>query len=77
MTVGWEFPHNAGGSAQGFSDGAIDTFSGKRLSSLVREVIQTSLDAVDTSTGQPVSVEFTLANVDKDYLSDLDELCAL
>ena len=74
MTVGWEFPHNAGGSAQGFSDGAIDTFSGKRLSSLVREVIQNSLDAVDTSTGQPVSVEFTLANVDKDYLSDLDEL---
>ena len=46
MSIGWQL-HNGGGSAQGFSDGAIDTFAGKRLSSLVREVIQNSLDAVD------------------------------
>ena len=27
MSIGWQFPHNGGGSAQGFSDGAIDTFA--------------------------------------------------
>ena len=58
MSIGWQFPHNGGGSAQGFSDGAIDTFAGKRLSSLVREVIQNSLDAVDRTKGEPVQVIF-------------------
>lgn len=74
MTIGWQFPLNAGGSAQGFSDGAIDTFSGRRLSSLVREVIQNSLDAVDTNAEAPVTVEFSLAHLEKDELSDLQDL---
>ena len=43
--IGWNFPLNNGGLETGFNDAAIDTFAGKRLSSLVREVIQNSLDA--------------------------------
>lgn len=74
MSTGWQFPHNGGGSAQGFSDGAIDTFSGRRLSSLVREVIQNSLDAVDRSKGAPVKVIFSLEHVPKSQLEDLIEL---
>lgn len=74
MTIGWQFPLNAGGSAQGFSDGAIDTFSGRRLSSLVREVIQNSLDAPDENAEAPVTVEFSLAHLEKDELSDLQDL---
>lgn len=74
MTIGWQFPHNGGGSAQGFSDGAIDTFAGRRLSSLVREVIQNSLDAVDRSQNNPVKVIFSLESVPKSELQDLLEL---
>lgn len=76
MAKGWQFPLNNDGSAQGFSDGAIDTFSGKRLSSLIREVIQNSLDAVDESKQEPVTVEFALNYVEKKSLEDLLELKA-
>ena len=74
MAIGWQFPHNGGGTSQGFSDGAIDTFAGKRLSSLVREVIQNSLDAVDRSQTDPVTVQFSLAHIPKEKLGDLDDL---
>lgn len=74
MQIGWQFPHNFGGQSQGFRDGAIDTFSGRRLSGLVREVIQNSLDAYDESSGGPVTVDFSLTSLPKSDLSDLDQL---
>jgi len=74
MQIGWQFPHNSGGQSQGFRDGAIDTFSGHRLSGLVREVIQNSLDAHDDNAGGPVTVNFSLKSVPKSDLADLDQL---
>ena len=35
-----DFPPNNDGTTSGFNDGAIDTFAGNRLSSVVREIIQ-------------------------------------
>lgn len=51
----WRFPPNNGGIGQGFNDGALDHFKGHRLSSMVREVIQNSLDARRDSN-QPVKI---------------------
>ena len=45
--IGWSFPSNNGGTIDGFNNGAIDTFAGKRLSSVVREIIQE--DVLDVS----------------------------
>ena len=52
--IGWEFPSNGGGEAGGHNVGAVDTFAGQRLSSLVREVIQNSLDAKPQGSDLPV-----------------------
>ena len=62
MSINWKFPLNGGGLAAGANDGAIDTFKGHRLSSMVREVAQNSLDAVD-DPNQPVNLEFSLFEV--------------
>lgn len=59
MSITWKFPLNGGGLAAGANDGAIDTFKGHRLSSMVREVAQNSLDAVH-DPDQPVVLEFSL-----------------
>ena len=58
----WNFPLNNNGTNTGFNDGAIDTFAGNRLSSVVREVIQNSLDA-KKSHDEPVQVCFQLKTV--------------
>ena len=55
--IGWNFPPNNDGIAAGANDGAIDAFAGKRLSSVVREVIQNSLDAKKYGD-QPVNIHF-------------------
>lgn len=68
----WDFPITKG-SESGFSHGAIDTFAGTRLSSLVREVIQNSLDAVKDRS-EPVTVYFSLEKFKKAELVDLDSL---
>lgn len=59
----WHFPKNGGGSAAGFNDSSIDHFKGRRLSSLVRETIQNSIDARKT-TSAPVVVDFQLVSLD-------------
>lgn len=73
MEIGWQFPLNSHGSAQGFQDGAIDTFAGRRLSAVVREVIQNSLDAHD-GDDNPVVVEFSFKKIKSDQLNDLNGL---
>ena len=55
-------------SVKGFNDGAIDTFAGNRLSSVVREIIQNSLDA-KKNPEEPVRLCFRLDEVSK---SDFD-----
>ena len=69
----WLFPDNGGGLAAGFNDSSIDHFKGHRLSSLVREVIQNSIDArknADTA----VVVDFQLNMLE---MSDLPEITDL
>ena len=63
MTGKWFFPSNSHGKKAGFNDAAIDIFHGDPVSSLVRESIQNSLDAKDSSGG-PVRMAFTLSNLD-------------
>jgi len=55
--IGWHFPNNGNGLIDGFNNAASEQFTGIR--SLVREVIQNSMDAVDDSS-RPVKVDFSL-----------------
>lgn len=55
--IEWKFPSNDGGRRDGFNEGAIDHFKGSRLSSIVREIIQNSLDA-RKDKDSPVVVNF-------------------
>lgn len=69
----WLFPDNGGGLAAGFNDSSIDHFKGHRLSSLVREVIQNSIDA-RLNADKPVVVDFQLNTIE---LSNLPEIASL
>ena len=64
-TKEWRFPPRNGGEITGFNNAAIDTFKGQRLSSVVREVIQNSLDASKLNEHQPVRVTFKLHKIPK------------
>lgn len=69
----WLFPDNGGGLAAGFNDSSIDHFKGHRLSSLVREVIQNSIDA-RKNADKPVVVDFQLNMLE---MGDLPEITSL
>lgn len=69
----WYFPDNQGGLAAGFNDSGIDTFKGHRLSSLVREIVQNSLDAGLMRT-EPVTVSFNIVSIDKKDVPEVSEL---
>ena len=69
----WYFPNNGGGLAAGFNDSSIDTFKGHRLSSLVREIVQNSLDACFMRT-EPVTVAFNIVSIDKATAPEVAQL---
>jgi hypothetical protein len=69
----WYFPDNGGGLAAGFNDSGIDTFKGHRLSSLVREIIQNSLDAGLMKT-ESVTVSFSVESLEKNLVPEVSEL---
>ena len=71
--IGWSFPSNNGGTIDGFNNGAIDTFAGKRLSSVVREIIQNSLD-VQKDESEPVRLSFNLAEINKSDFKGFQEI---
>ncbi len=58
MSIGWNFPLNNHGQINGISDAGIETFKGKQIASLAREICQNSLDAIKNSE-KPVVVEFS------------------
>ena len=64
-TKEWRFPPRNGGEIIGFNNAALDHFKGQRLSSMVREVIQNSLDAKKIDEKQPVKVTFKLHRIPK------------
>ena len=66
----WEFPDNRGGLAAGFNDSSIDTFKGQRISALVRETIQNSLDA-KLRENLPVTVQFSLSEIDANEVPEI------
>ena len=58
----WNFPTNGGGVIRGLADSGIETFNGKKNSSLAREICQNSLDAAANSN-KPVIVSFQLVEI--------------
>ena len=66
----WRFPPNSGGEIKGFNDAALDTFKGQRLSSMVREVIQNSLDAEKVKDG-PIEVTFKIHRIPKNEAPEI------
>jgi hypothetical protein len=73
MNPRWNFPENLGGLAAGFNDPSMDTFKGRRLSALVREIIQNSLDA-RTSLDKPVVVDFQLTDLKSTDVTEITSL---
>ena len=69
----WHFPNNGGGLAAGFNDSSMDTFKGHRLSALVREIIQNSLDAREDKDN-PVIVNFQITSVNSEDLPEVNDL---
>ena len=72
-SASWNFPDNRGGLAAGFNDSSIDTFKGQRLSALVRETIQNSLDA-KSRDNMPVTVQFTISDINSDEIPEIVSL---
>ena len=54
----WWSESNGNGSIRGVNDAGIDTFSVSAINSMVREVIQNSLDAEKINSSKPTLVEF-------------------
>jgi len=62
----WDFPELNRGNVQGYTNSGIETFRGAELiDNLAREICQNSLDAKDTTSEEPVVVEFELKTVNK------------
>ena len=65
MKKKWRFVSNGNGEEIGFNDPGIEIFSANSIPSMVREVLQNSIDQrVDPS--QPVYVEFEIFEVRSD-----------
>ncbi len=73
MKIGWNFPDNNNGQIIGISEAGIETFKGRPIVSLAREICQNSLDA-RKSNKQPVRVEFSLNVVKASKIPEFDEL---
>ena len=70
----WRFPPRNGGEITGFNNAALDHFKGQRLSSMVREVIQNSLDAPKIDQSKPVKVTFKLHKIPKNDVPEVTHL---
>ena len=70
---GWNFPPTGGGTEDGLNHPGAAHFSGDRLHSLAREILQNSLDARQ-SPAKPVSVTFEIKEFDRCQIPYIDEL---
>lgn len=61
----WRFVSNNGGIYDGFNDSGIETFSANSIASMVREVIQNSIDQ-QVDLDSPVRVEFEFFKINKE-----------
>ena len=60
----WQFPPNPTNAPIGPRDRGIEHYTGQRLSSLVRETLQNSLDAQEHRGQTPANVDFSLADLE-------------
>ena len=74
MAIDWKFPLNGDGRDDGFNDSGMAHFSGAKFVSLVREIIQNSLDAPDEEQKEPVRVEFDVEEIESEKFPKLDNL---
>ncbi len=61
----WNFPNANGLGIQGISNSGVETFKGKIMESLTREICQNSLDA--TNGCKPVKLEFHKSIITKEF----------
>ncbi len=74
MALDWRFPSNLNGDINGINDSGIETFADDSYYSLVRETIQNSLDVHNTSTTDPVIVEFKEFAILRNKIPGVDSL---
>lgn len=60
----WQFPSNITNAPIGPRDRGIEHYTGQRLASLVREILQNSLDAQKHRGRTPAKVDFSLADLE-------------
>lgn len=70
--IGWSFPENYGGEERGLNNAGIETFSGRKIESLAREIIQNSLDA-RKDYKRPVKVSFDLIQTRNSDIPQISE----
>lgn len=72
----WRFISNQNSTIVGINDAGIETFTANMNRSLVREIIQNSLDAVraDRVGKEPVCVEFNCFKTKRNNIPDVDNL---
>lgn len=70
----WRFVSNQNSTISGINDAGIETFTADMNRSLVREIIQNSLDATRDDVDEPVRVEFELIHVKREDIPDVENL---
>lgn len=70
----WRFVSNQNSTISGINDAGIETFTADMNRSLVREIIQNSLDAARDDIDEPVRVEFELIRVQRENIPDVENL---
>ena len=74
--LSWKFDENRTGEPEGFHNAGISHFTSNRLDSLVREVIQNSLDARD-DLDEPVRITFARDRVKIDLVDSKNLMRAI
>lgn len=70
----WRFVSNQNSTIVGINDAGIETFTANMTRSLVREMIQNSLDACIPESREPVQVDFFHFLMDRNNVPDVDNL---
>lgn len=70
----WRFVSNQNSTISGINDAGIETFTADMNRSLVREMIQNSLDAARSDVDEPVCVEFELIQLKRENVPDVENL---
>ncbi|WP_461672590.1 hypothetical protein [Priestia megaterium] len=73
MSIGWNFPLNNDGAEVGLNDAGIETFRGRRLEALAREINQNSCDAKRKGSDEPVEVHFDLHDIPINFFPEKEE----